>query len=72
MRLSLRVATWPSAYIVEPNRAISDAQENIDGDGRSATSTPTKPTATAIQRKRSTRSPSNGADSAMTISGAAI
>ena len=42
------------------------------GEGRSAITTPTKPIATAIQRNRSTFSPSSGADSAVTISGEAM
>ena len=58
--------------MVAPNSASGEPQENICGVGRSAITTPTKPIATAIQRNRSTFSPSSGAESAVTISGAAI
>ena len=63
---------WLSANVVAPNRASGAAQENICGEGLSAMMTPTKPIRTAIQRKRSTFSPSSGADSAVTMSGVAI
>ena len=52
--------------------AIGAAQDSICGEGLSAMRTPTKPTRTAIQRKRSTFSPSSGADSAVMMSGVAI
>ena len=63
---------WLSAKLVAPNSAMGAALENISGEGLSAMRTPTKPIRTAIQRKRSTFSPSSGADSAVTISGVAI
>ena len=68
----LAVIVWPSANIVAPKRAIGAAQENICGEGLSAMTTPTKPIRTAIQRNRSTFSPSSGADKAVTMSGEAI
>ena len=69
---SSRVIVWLSANIVAPNRASGAAQENICGEGLSAMTTPAKPMRTAIQRKRSTFSPSSGAESAVTMSGVAI
>ena len=58
--------------MIAPNSASGAIKENICGEGLSAMMTPTKPTRTAIQRKRSTFSPSSGAESAVTMSGVAI
>jgi hypothetical protein len=69
---SSRVITWLSAKVVAPNSAIGAACENICGEGLNAMRTPTKPIKTATQRKRSTFSPSSGAESAVKMSGVAI
>ena len=72
MPRSSRVSVWLSAKLVAPNSAMGAPHENICGEGLSAIRTPRKPIRTAIERKRSTFSPSSSAESAVVMSGVAI
>src|SRR4051794_11431854 len=69
---SLRVETIAKANIVAPAKAISDEVESAASLGLSAIITPRKPNRTAPQVQPPTRSPSNGPERAVMMSGAAM
>ena len=49
-----------------PVSAISAGSVKVAADGRNASSTPPKPTSTAVQRRQPTLSPSSMTESAVT------
>ena len=71
VRRSLRVIVMAQANMKDPKSAIRAVDDTAAPLGRSATSTPAKPTRTAPQRNASTASPRIGQDSAVMMSGAA-
>ena len=71
MRVSPRTAKVPNALQAAHSSAQTIPTELPAPLGRAMTRTPTKPTETAIQRSRLTRSFKSGHDSAVRNSGAA-
>src|SRR5947207_14836203 len=68
---NMRVVTSEAAKQMLPVSAISAASVKLAADGRNASSTPAKPTSTAVQRRQPTCSRSSTTESAVTSIGTA-